>query len=82
MDHLWRQSYRGDSQIHPSQDSKSTMYPAEVLNTQFQSVFGDDRAYTGEELMLKTRMTNSDLPLFDDIKFKGQRLRKLLKNLI
>ena len=40
---------------------------AEVLNLQFQSVFGDGKRYTEEEFMQKTGMHDSDFPTMEDI---------------
>ena len=40
---------------------------AEVLNQQFQSVFGNGKEYTEEEFQEKTGMPNTDKPSMDAI---------------
>ena len=54
---------------------------AELLNEQFQSVFGDGHEYTAEEFELKTGMTNSNIPAMDNININCEGAKKLLKNL-
>ena len=39
----------------------------EVLNLQFQSVFGDGKRYTEEEFKQKTGMYDCDFPTMEDI---------------
>ena len=49
-------------------DGRLTSDPKEqVLNLQFQSVFGDGKRYTEEEFMQKTGMHDCDFPTMEDI---------------
>ena len=63
---------------HLTSDPKAQ---AELLNEQFQSVFGDGRQYTAEEFELKTEMADRGIPTIDDIKISEQGVRKLMENL-
>ena len=54
---------------------------AEVLNLQFQSVFGDGKRYTEEEFMQKTGMHNCDFPTMEDIEISERGVTTLLQNL-
>ena len=54
---------------------------AELLNEQFQSVFGDGHEYTAEEFEVKTEMTDPNIPAIDNINITCDGVKKLLKNL-
>ena len=54
---------------------------AELLNEQFQSVFGDGRQYTEEEFELNTGIADRGIPTIDDINISEQGVRKLMENL-
>ncbi|XP_066272290.1 uncharacterized protein [Branchiostoma lanceolatum] len=54
---------------------------AELLNDQFQSVFGEGRQYTDEEFEQKTGMQNTDIPAMDNININCEGVRKLMKKL-
>ena len=53
---------------------------AELLNKQFQSVFGDGHEYTAKEFEHKTGMTDSNIPAMGNIDI-CEGVKKLLKNL-
>ena len=63
---------------HLTSDPKAQ---AELLNEQFQSVFGDGRQYTAEEFELKTEMADRGILTIDDIKISKQGVKKLMENL-
>ena len=54
---------------------------AEVLNLQFQSVFGDGKRYTEEEFMQKTGMHDCNFPAIEDIEISERGVTTLLQNL-
>ena len=54
---------------------------AEVLNLQFQSVFGNGKRYTEEEFMQKTGMHDCDFPTMEDIEISERGVTTLLQNL-
>ena len=54
---------------------------AEVLNLQFQSVFGDGKRYTEEEFMQKTGMHDCYFPTTEEIEISEQGVTTLLQNL-
>jgi hypothetical protein len=54
---------------------------AEVLNAQFQSVFGDGATYSEEEFQTKTGMTILDTPPMDEIHINSQGVEKLMRSL-
>ena len=54
---------------------------AEILNSQFQSVFGDGKEYTDQEFLDKTGMGNPNLPVMNDIIVTEQGVKKLLRDL-
>ena len=65
-------------------DSRLTSDPkeqAEVLNLEFQSVFGDGKRYTEEEFMQKTGMHDCDFPTMEDIEISERGVTTLLQNL-
>ena len=63
---------------HLTSDPKAQ---AELLNEQFQSVFGDGRQYAAEEFELKTEMADRGIPTIDDIKISEQGVKKLMESL-
>ena len=54
---------------------------AEVLNRQFQSVFGDGKRYTEDEFMQKTGMHDCDFPAMENIEISERGVATLLQNL-
>ena len=54
---------------------------AEVLNSQFQSVFGDGQRYTAEEFNLKTKMTDKETPTMGNVTVSCEGIKRLLRNL-
>jgi hypothetical protein len=54
---------------------------AEVLNQQFQSVFGDGRQCTEEEFLDKTGMADNNVSTMTDIEITEQGVATLLKNI-